>query len=90
MLADALIARAKEGAHSCHCCNCTRLIQTHLAAQFHRLTVRQAGAEHFPTHTVEDDFRALVVAVWPSLPEVGDGRQDDVRVDRLQRIVVQA
>ena len=59
-------------------------------ADAHRPLPRQAGNRHQPAHALRDLVEARAVAIRPALPETGDAGVDQARVDRLQRLVVDA
>ena len=59
-------------------------------ADAHRPLPRQAGNRHQPAHSLRDLIETRTVAIRPALSETGDAGVDQARVDRLQRLVVDA
>ena len=59
-------------------------------ADAHRPLSRQAGDRHQPAHALRDLVEAGAVAIRPALPEARDAGIDEARVERLQRLVVDA
>ena len=60
------------------------------AAQLQGIPLRQAEGVHPAAHPKQRKLRCLVVAVWAGLPEVGQGGHNQVGVDGLECVVVQA
>ncbi len=56
----------------------------------HRPLAGQAGDRHEPAHALRDLIEAGTAAIGTVLAEAGDAAIDDARIDRAQRLVVDA
>ena len=88
--AHALVPLTVPGEEGGHRGVVSGLVLDVAAAQFQGIPLRQAEGVHPAAHAKQRKLRCLVVAVWAGLSEVGHGGHNQVGVDALQGIIVQA